>query len=103
MISFSNKCATYYVTAPVNRRRVCRASSNSSSGSAGSSDTANKFELHRQRARDFIKEKSEKRVELEKASLDKLAIWQTRIKQVVKEDMQLIKQIVTGKMTDDLS
>ena len=36
MISFSNKCATYYVTAPVNRRRVCRASSNSSSGSAGS-------------------------------------------------------------------
>ena len=35
MISFSNKCATYYVTAPVNRRRVCRASSNSSAGSAG--------------------------------------------------------------------
>ena len=100
MISFSNKCATYYVTAPVNRRRVCRASSDSSSCTA---DTANKFELHRQRARDFIKEKSEKRVELEKASLDKLAIWQTRIKQVVNEDIQLIKQIVTGKMTDDLS
>ena len=57
----------------------------------------NKIDAHRQKVKALIKNASEKRIEFEKTSLDKIAVWQSNMKQIIKEDIQLIKIVLTGK------
>ena len=57
----------------------------------------NKFDAHRQKVKALIKNASEKRIEFEKNSLEKIANWQSNMKQIIKEDIQLIKIVLTGK------
>lgn len=61
-----------------------------------------KFDAHRLKARTLIKNASEKRIEFEKNSLDKIAAWQANMKLVIKEDIQLIKIVLSGKTDIEL-
>jgi hypothetical protein len=65
------------------------------------SKSQNKIEVHRQKARAIVQDASEKRKTFEKESLAKLATWQARVKVVVSEDIQLLKQIFSGKTMSD--
>ena len=60
----------------------------------------NKFEASRAKARDAIKNANVKRIEFEKESILKLQEVQVNLKQIVKDDIQLIKFIFGGKLDD---
>jgi hypothetical protein len=69
-------------------------------GADAGTNTYNKFVNHRQKARAIIKDASEKRKDFENSSLEKLAMWQAEVKLVIAEDIQLLKQIVSGKSSE---
>ena len=53
----------------------------------------NPVDNHRQKAREALKNANERRVELEKDALVNIAALQANIKQIVQEDIQLVKQL----------
>jgi hypothetical protein len=53
----------------------------------------NPVDNHRQKAREALKNANERRVELEKDALASIAALQANIKQIVQEDIQLVKQL----------
>lgn len=59
-----------------------------------------KFDASRAKAREAIKNANIKRIEFEKQSIQKLQEAQVSIKQIVKDDIQLIKFILDGKFDD---
>lgn len=64
------------------------------------SNDSNKFEASRAKAREAIKNANVKRIEFEKQSIQKLQEVQVNLKQIVKDDIQLIKFIFGGKLDD---
>lgn len=59
----------------------------------------NAIDTHRQRAREAIKSANERRIAFEKSSLENLANFQANIKQIVKDDIDLVKLIFNNKKT----
>lgn len=53
----------------------------------------NSINTHREKAREYIKTVNIKRIEFEKKSLESIQKFQTNIKQIVNDDIQLIKQL----------
>ena len=60
------------------------------------SNDANPLDDHRQRAREAIRNANERRIAFEKENLEKIAAWQSNIKQIVKDDLDLLKQLFNG-------